>query len=102
MKNLTMAVALSLLAVPLASAETFSRDSVQFERVERIMTARSIFTNGSETPRVTVSESLVLAGHEQACSFTIECNDNGTFNATFEGCTAAQATKIFEAAADIC
>jgi len=102
MKMLALVVALVLLAVPVASAETFSRDSVRFERVERIMTARSIFTNGSETPRVTFSESLVLAGHEAACTFTVECNNDGTFDATFQGCSISQARKIFEAAADIC
>jgi len=91
-----------LLAAPAASAETFSKGTVHFDRVERVVTARSVFEHGSETPRVTYSETLVLAGWETACTFTIECNDNGTFNATFEGCTGAQAKKIFEAAEDIC
>jgi len=97
-----VAIALTLFVAPAVSAQSFQADNLRIERVERITTRSSVFETESLTPRVTVSETLVLEGHAQACSFTVECHDNGTFDATFQGCTATQAKKIFEAAAEIC
>jgi hypothetical protein len=59
-------------------------------------------TAPGELPRETTSQQILIQGITQQCSFSVTCNEDGTWGVTITGCTSLQTKRILKLVEEVC